>query len=223
MDSVPGHVRGRYVPPRSTGRPTTANGRNKSPDPWLAGKAPVSTTALAISKDPSRVSRLSFGCPHLDDAFGGGVPVQGITEIAGEAGAGKTQLSLQLLLQAQLPRDRGGLGGKSYALSCGEGNFPSRRLRQMAERYQGDGMDAAKMMEGVCIQTARNLEEQLIILLRLGALMPDLADGTADETAGRQIHSCLRRCQPGHGSVQESRVHSRADQSARSIFIPRRW
>ena len=54
--------------------------------------------------------RLSFGCEHLD-ACTGGVDAAGITEIAGEAGTGKTQLALQLMLQAQLPVARGGLAG----------------------------------------------------------------------------------------------------------------
>ncbi|CAN0378105.1 unnamed protein product, partial [Hapterophycus canaliculatus] len=62
-----------------------------------------------------------------------------LVQIAGEAGAGKTQLCLQLLLQAQLAPDAGGLGGKSYVLTCGEGDFPSRRLRQMAAGYQVRG------------------------------------------------------------------------------------
>lgn len=39
-------------------------------------------------------------------------------------------------VQAQLTPEAGGLGGKSYVLTCGEGDFPSRRLRQMASRYQ---------------------------------------------------------------------------------------
>jgi DNA-repair protein XRCC3 len=38
--------------------------------------------------------------------------MRGLTEIAGEAGAGKTQLCLQLALHAVLPKEHGGLGGK---------------------------------------------------------------------------------------------------------------
>lgn len=41
----------------------------------------------------------------------GGIPRQGITEISGESGCGKTQLSLQLSLIAQLPSSKGGLDG----------------------------------------------------------------------------------------------------------------
>ena len=45
------------------------------------------------------------------------------------------RLSL-LSVQAQLAPEAGGLGGKSYVLTCGEGDFPSRRLRQMAASFQ---------------------------------------------------------------------------------------
>lgn len=33
-----------------------------------------------MSIDKTRLDKLSFGCPNLDAAFGGGVRVQGITE-----------------------------------------------------------------------------------------------------------------------------------------------
>ncbi|CAN0042458.1 unnamed protein product [Scytosiphon promiscuus] len=120
-----------------------------------------------MSQNPDRSpDRLSFGCPNMDAAFGGGVCVQGITEIAGEAGAGKTQLCLQLLLQAQLAPDAGGLGGKSYVLTCGEGEFPSRRLRQMAAGYQTrHDVRPEKLMEGVCIQNAKTLDDQMMIIM----------------------------------------------------------
>ena len=44
---------------------------------------------------------LSLGCSALDALLGGGVPQQGITELAGPSGAGKTQICLQLALEAQ--------------------------------------------------------------------------------------------------------------------------
>ncbi|GLD72009.1 DNA repair protein XRCC3 [Lates japonicus] len=45
--------------------------------------------------------RLSVGCPVLDRLLRGGLPVGGVTELAGESGAGKTQLALQLCLPSQ--------------------------------------------------------------------------------------------------------------------------
>lgn len=45
---------------------------------------------------------LSTGCPHINDLLNGGLPRRGITEIAGEAGAGKTQLSIGLALRTAI-------------------------------------------------------------------------------------------------------------------------
>ena len=41
--------------------------------------------------------------------FSGGILTRGITEVAGESASGKTQLGMQLCIQAQLSKDRGGL------------------------------------------------------------------------------------------------------------------
>ncbi|CAM9331226.1 unnamed protein product, partial [Phaeothamnion confervicola] len=132
-------------------------------------------TALSIFQSGEE-RRLSFGCEVLDAAFGGGVPLHGITEIAGEAGAGKTQLCLQLLLeQARLSTAEGIVGGKACVLSCGEGRFPSRRLRQLADTVATTKLglvDGSALMDGVCILTLHNPEQQVEALQsQLPALM----------------------------------------------------
>lgn len=53
--------------------------------------------------------RLSFACPVLDGLMRGGLPLRGITELAGESAAGKTQFCLQLCLSVQYPEENGGL------------------------------------------------------------------------------------------------------------------
>lgn len=61
--------------------------------------------------------RLSFACPILDGLMRGGLPLRGITELAGESAAGKTQFCLQLCLSVQYPRENGGLNsGKGFFL-----------------------------------------------------------------------------------------------------------
>ncbi len=50
---------------------------------------------------------------------------------AGEAAASKTQLCLQLLLTAQLPREYGGLGGSAVYVHT-EGEPALKRLHQLA-------------------------------------------------------------------------------------------
>lgn len=79
-----------------------------------------------------------------------------ITEFVGEAGAGKSQLCMQLLLSVQLPREKGGLQGGSRTkylfipltmlgavIIHTEGAFPSRRLQQLAECFKKDHPEMA--------------------------------------------------------------------------------
>ena len=94
-------------------------------------------TALAmLMRHSTQRQYLSTGCPILDETLGGGILRSGITELAGEAGAGKTQFSLTLAFRAILPVDLGGLGGSACYLTCGEGPFPSGRLTQLTNCYQ---------------------------------------------------------------------------------------
>ncbi|KAM3602435.1 uncharacterized protein V6R79_004104 [Siganus canaliculatus] len=74
--------------------------------------------------------RLSLGCPVLDQLLRGGLPAGGVTELAGESGAGKTQLALQLCLSVQYPPEHGGLQSGAVYI-CTEDCFPIRRLQQL--------------------------------------------------------------------------------------------
>lgn len=80
--------------------------------------------------------KLSFGCPKIDEVIGKLDPDSGITELSGEAGSGKTQICLVLSLQCQLPLSSGGIAGCCAYLSCGEGDFPIRRLSQLASSFE---------------------------------------------------------------------------------------
>ncbi|XP_058147094.1 DNA repair protein XRCC3 isoform X2 [Dasypus novemcinctus] len=82
---------------------------------------------------PAQHRRLSLGCPVLDALLRGGLPLDGITELAGRSAAGKTQLALQLCLAVQLPPHHGGLDAGAVYI-CTEDAFPSRRLQQLIAR-----------------------------------------------------------------------------------------
>ena len=95
---------------------------------------PVSARVL---RDRGNLPRwLSLGDSKLDQALGGGIAVNKVTEIAGEAGAGKTGFCLTLSTRAQLPLEYGGLGGKVCYLSCGEGEFPAKRIEDIAKALE---------------------------------------------------------------------------------------
>ncbi|XP_063078625.1 DNA repair protein XRCC3 [Engraulis encrasicolus] len=93
---------------------------------------PVSALQLLRGECPSLepLRSLSLGCPVLDDLLRGGLPLCGITELAGESGSGKTQFGLQLCLSVQYPAEHGGLGSGAVFI-CTEDSFPIKRLRQL--------------------------------------------------------------------------------------------
>ncbi|VFV19820.1 dna repair protein xrcc3-like [Lynx pardinus] len=91
-------------------------------------------TALHLHRQkkrfPTQHQRLSLGCPVLDGLLRGGLPLDGVTELAGHSSAGKTQLALQLCLTVQFPPRHGGLeAGAVYV--CTEDVFPDLRLQQL--------------------------------------------------------------------------------------------
>eukprot|EP00079_Xenopus_tropicalis_P028807 XP_012823820.1 PREDICTED: DNA repair protein XRCC3 isoform X1 [Xenopus tropicalis] len=94
----------------------------------------LGVTALQIysekAKFPAQHQKLSLGCKVLDNFLRGGIPLVGITEIAGESSAGKTQIGLQLCLSVQYPVEYGGLASGAVYI-CTEDAFPSKRLQQL--------------------------------------------------------------------------------------------
>ncbi|KAM8781856.1 DNA repair protein XRCC3 isoform 2-T2 [Rhynchonycteris naso] len=98
----------------------------------LRGSSVFTALDLHLQKErfPEQHQRLSLGCPVLDALLRGGLPLDGITELAGRSSAGKTQLALQLCLAVQFPRWLGGLEAGAVYI-CTEDVFPDKRLQQL--------------------------------------------------------------------------------------------
>ncbi|EHB01386.1 DNA repair protein XRCC3, partial [Heterocephalus glaber] len=103
----------------------------------LRGQCTLTALQLHQQKErfPTQHHRLSLGCPRLDRLLSGGLPLDGITELAGRSSSGKTQLALQLCLAVQFPRQHGGLEAGAVYI-CTEDVFPSKRLRQLIAQPQ---------------------------------------------------------------------------------------
>jgi len=101
----------------------------------MASRPPQS--ALFLERDPRHARRLSTGCARIDACLGGGFDAHGLTEIAGAAGTGKTQLVLQCMLQAQLPPAVGGLGGGAVFLHADTPSYlaPMKRLEELSHSF----------------------------------------------------------------------------------------
>ncbi|XP_056620616.1 DNA repair protein XRCC3 [Triplophysa dalaica] len=98
----------------------------------VRNSTPVTALQLIKGECPALEAgyRLSLACPVLDRLMRGGLPLRGITELAGESAAGKTQFGLQLCLSVQYPRENGGLSSGAVYI-CTEDSFPIKRLRQL--------------------------------------------------------------------------------------------
>ncbi|KAL7575913.1 hypothetical protein ACA910_000713 [Epithemia clementina (nom. ined.)] len=68
---------------------------------------------------------------QVDQLLGGGIRLGEVTELAGAPGSGKTQLAMQLAVNAQLPVDFGGVAGSTIYIDA-EGSFAPTRCWDMA-------------------------------------------------------------------------------------------
>ncbi|XP_054879018.1 DNA repair protein XRCC3 isoform X2 [Poeciliopsis prolifica] len=146
-------------------------------------RQPITALQLQRGECPRLESglRLGTGCPVLDQLLRGGLPVGGVTELAGESGAGKTQLGLQLCLSVQYPVEHGGLNAGALYV-CTEDPFPIRRLQQLISEQTSLRSDVPPSLIGrlrfsdnVYVEHAADLDSLQACLSRRAALL--LAQG----------------------------------------------
>lgn len=92
-------------------------------------RPPVS--ALELLDEERRSSKLFTFVRELDELLSGGVPMRQLTEIVGVPGIGKTQFSMQLALNVQIPRVFHGMEGEAVYIDT-EGSFMAERASDMA-------------------------------------------------------------------------------------------
>lgn len=77
-----------------------------------------------------KIGSITVGVPEVDDILHNGIQTQGITEIYGEFGSGKSQVSHQLAVNVQLPEEYGGLGQQAFFIDTEE-TFRPERIEDM--------------------------------------------------------------------------------------------
>jgi DNA repair protein RadA len=116
-------------------------------------------TATDVLRKRDNVGRITTGSKTLDDLIGGGVETQSITEAHGAFGSGKSQIAHQLAVTVQLPKEKGGLGGKAIFIDT-EQTFRPERIMEMAK---GLGMDPKKVLENILVARAYNSDHQVLL------------------------------------------------------------
>lgn len=135
---------------------------NQAEDETTSHGPPLRHTLAALASQWSTISTLDSA---LDASLGGGIPTGTITEIAGEAGAGKTQFLLSLLLAVQLPPPHG-TGRRALYIST-EAPLSTRRLTQMLTNnpiLSSLPRDQRPILDNIFSTTTPDLESQEHIL-----------------------------------------------------------
>ena len=99
-------------------------------------------TGSDVLERREEIGKLQWLIPEIDDMLGGGVETQSITEVYGEFGAGKSQVTHQLAVNVQLPTDAGGLHGRCIFVDS-EDTFRPERIDEMVRVLSEDVIEAA--------------------------------------------------------------------------------
>jgi len=99
-------------------------------------------TGADVLERRERIGKLTWMVPEVDELLGGGVETQSITEVYGEFGAGKSQVTHQLAVNVQLPREHGGLHGSAVFVDS-EDTFRPERIDQMVRGLPDEAIAAA--------------------------------------------------------------------------------
>ncbi len=98
-------------------------------------------TGAAVLERREKIGKLTWRVSEVDDLLGGGVETQSITEVYGEFGSGKSQVTHQLSVNVQLPREHGGLDGSAIFIDS-EDTFRPERIDDMVRGLDDDAIQA---------------------------------------------------------------------------------
>ena len=99
-------------------------------------------TGTDVLERREQIGKLEWLIPEIDEMLGGGVETQSITEVYGEFGAGKSQVTHQLAVNVQLPDEAGGLHGRCIFVDT-EDTFRPERIDEMVRGLPEEAIEAA--------------------------------------------------------------------------------
>jgi DNA repair protein RadA len=118
-------------------------------------------TGIALLERRSKIGYVSTGSKSFNELMGGkGFESQSITELFGEFGSGKTQIVHQICVNAQLPKEKGGLESHVFYIDT-ENTFRPDRIKQMAEAYD---LDPEEVLNKIHVARAYNSSHQMLLV-----------------------------------------------------------
>ncbi|TMT85240.1 DNA repair and recombination protein RadA [Haloterrigena sp. H1] len=98
-------------------------------------------TGSTVLERRNEIGKLSWHIDEVDDLLGGGIETQSITEVYGEFGAGKSQVTHQMAVNVQLPKEVGGLHGCAIFVDS-EDTFRPERIDDMVRGLSDEAINA---------------------------------------------------------------------------------
>ncbi|QRV16834.1 DNA repair and recombination protein RadA [Haloterrigena salifodinae] len=98
-------------------------------------------TGSTVLERRNEIGKLSWHNDEVDDLLGGGIETQSITEVYGEFGAGKSQVTHQMAVNVQLPKEVGGLHGCAIFVDS-EDTFRPERIDDMVRGLPDEAINA---------------------------------------------------------------------------------
>ncbi|MBO4522454.1 MAG: DNA repair and recombination protein RadA [Methanomicrobium sp.] len=134
-------------------------------------------TGIAVLEERKEVRKLSTLVPELDELMGGGLETMSIIEFYGEFGSGKSQISHQMAVNAQLPYEVGGLQGSVVYVDT-ENTFRPERIRQMVEGLEVDCEvpPVEDFLEHIHVAEAFTSDHQMLLIDNIRELAAELKD-----------------------------------------------
>ena len=117
------------------------------------------TTGKEKYETRKKMKRITTSSENFDEILGGGIETQAITEIYGEYGSAKTQISHQLAVNVQLPEKKGGLERSAIYIDT-EDTFTPDRIEQMAKAKD---VDPQEILENIHVARAFNSDHQMLL------------------------------------------------------------
>ncbi|WP_225335672.1 DNA repair and recombination protein RadA [Halomicrobium urmianum] len=130
-------------------------------------------TGATVLERREQIGKLSWGVDEVDELLGGGVETQSITEVYGEFGAGKSQVTHQLSVNVQLPAEHGGLEGGAIFVDS-EDTFRPERIEQMVKGQDEEVLEDTMVLHGV-------VEDEAEADATDEALLDDLVESVLDK------------------------------------------
>ncbi|KOX97660.1 MULTISPECIES: DNA repair and recombination protein RadA [Halorubrum] len=119
-------------------------------------------TGASVLERRQEIGKLSWQIDEVDDLLGGGIETQSITEVYGEFGSGKSQVTHQMAVNVQLEPENGGLDGGCIFVDS-EDTFRPERIDDMVRGLDDEIL--ADEMERREIEGTPSDEEALAALV----------------------------------------------------------